>query len=81
MTRWFDLDHEWLEETFCTFEPNFYKVERWVHIKYFLVPKGNTKITEELYLQALNDSVTQNIKGGKQVSIWIIKKLIRNQNN
>ena len=21
---WFDLDHEWLEETFCTCEPNSY---------------------------------------------------------
>ena len=29
----------------------------------FLVPMGDTKITEELELQAHNNSVTPNIKG------------------
>ena len=23
--HWFDIDHEWLEETFCTQEPDFYE--------------------------------------------------------
>ena len=28
----------------------------------FVVPEGNTKVTEEIELQAHNDSVTQNIE-------------------
>ena len=41
--HWFDLDHEWLEEMFCTREPDFYtniykmntEGQEMEHIKYF----------------------------------------------
>ena len=55
-TRWFDLDHEWLEETFYTREPDLYKplckmntkVQEMETYQIFVVLIGKTKITEEL---------------------------------
>ena len=52
-TRWFDLDHEWLEEKFYTSEPGFYinlykmnsEGQEMGTYKIFVVPMGNNKIT------------------------------------
>ena len=46
----------------------------------FLVHMANTTITEELELQACNDSVTLNIKENQRM-IWIMKKLLIIQNH
>ena len=66
--RWFDLDHGCLEEIFSTLEPDFctksFKMNTEVQdmetCQIFVVPMGNTKITEELYFQAPKDSVTSS---------------------
>ena len=55
-TRWFDLDHEWLEENFRTREPDFYKKVYQEKIKgddkktyqIFAVPIGNAKTTRNI---------------------------------
>ena len=52
---WFDIDHEWLEEKFFTWEPDFYTKLYKMNIKgqemetyqIFFVPMGNTNITEK----------------------------------
>ena len=46
----------------------------------FVLPMGNTKITEEPELQACNDSVTPNIREKNKV-IGMMKKLLRIQNH
>ena len=52
--RWFDLDHEWLEEKLCTHEPDLYTKlyktntegqEMETH-QIYVFPMGNTKITK-----------------------------------
>ena len=53
-TRYFDLDHEWLEKKFCTRELDFYKQLYKMNTKrqdmetyqIFVVPTGNTRIKE-----------------------------------
>ena len=52
--RWFDLDHEWLEENFMTREPYFYlkkSKKNWGDdtktYQIFGVPIGNAKITRK----------------------------------
>ena len=47
----------------------------------FVVPMGNTKITEELELQGRNHSVTPNIKGIKHGMIWMKRKLLKIKNH
>ena len=52
-TRWFDLDHEWLEKKFCTREMDFYKQlynintegQEMETYQTFVVFMVNTKIT------------------------------------
>ena len=49
--RWFDLDHEWLEENFSTRGPEFYKIIYQMDVKcqemktyqFFVVYIGNVK--------------------------------------
>ena len=70
MTHWINLDNLWLEETCCTIETDFYTKlyknimdgERMETYQIFLVPMGNTKIIDKIYLQARNDSVTPNTR-------------------
>ena len=70
LTGWFDLYHEWLEELFCTLEPDFYKqlykinteVQETNSFQIFVVSMGNTKITEELDLQGYKNTMKQNIR-------------------
>ena len=84
MTHWFDIDREWLEEIYFTREPDFYKQvykmntegQEMETYQIFLFPMGNTKVTEELEIQARNDLVTANIKGVKQGIILMMKKLL-----
>ena len=64
---WFYLDREWLQETFCTREPDFYKQlykmntarQEMYSYQISFFPVVNNQIIEELELQARNDSVTQ----------------------
>ena len=54
--RWFDLDHEWLEENIFTRAPDFYsqlykmniEIQDMETYQIFVVTMGNTKTIEEL---------------------------------
>ena len=53
--RWFDLDHEWLEENFMSREPNFYRifykkigVDDTKTSQICVLPIGNSKTTEKV---------------------------------
>ena len=54
--RWFDIGHEWWGEKYFTREPEFYNTPYEINIegqdmetyKFFVVPIGNNKITEEI---------------------------------
>ena len=70
LTQWFGLDHEWLEETFCAREPDFYKqlykmntgFQDMETYQIFLFSMVNNKTTEEIELKECNDSVKPYIK-------------------